>query len=140
MGERGLGQDRVFQRDVLPGRSTAKARGWGSLCLHRGQRLRPISAGFQVLIRKGGMQKGPSLHSSAPLFVLLAVFLEHQRTLPLLASNRICKGKQKQALTSNDRLHLGGACFSHTHHTEVEGAEVPRQPTPVTMVSKWSST
>lgn len=53
------GQDRVFQMDVLPEGLSAKARGWGSPCLHRGQRLRPIFAGFQVLIRKGGVQRGP---------------------------------------------------------------------------------
>lgn len=54
-----------------------QARGWGSLCLHRGQRLRPISAGFQGLIRKGGVQKGPlriPQHLLTLLFACLAVF------------------------------------------------------------------
>lgn len=77
LGEWGPGQDRVFQRVVLPGGSCAKARGWGSLCLHHGQRLRPISAGFQGLIRKGGVQKGPLCipqHLLTPLFACLSVF------------------------------------------------------------------
>lgn len=125
LGEWGLGQDRVFQRGVLPGRSCAKARGWGSLCLQSGQRLRPISAGFQGLIRKGGMQKGPPhipQHLLSTALCLSRCLLEHLRTRPLRASNRMCKGKQKQVLTSQDRLHLVGACQGHTHHTEVQGA------------------
>lgn len=130
---------------VLPGRSIAKARGWGFLCLQRGQQLRPISAGFQVLIRKGGMQRGPlgiPQHRCAvrcSLFLLSFGALQDS-AFPFLASNRIWKGKQKQVPTSKDRLHLGGACLGHTHHTEVEGAEVPRKPIPVPMASKWSST
>lgn len=81
---------------VMPGRSSAKARGWGSLCLHCGQRLRPIFAGFQVLIRKGGMQKGPSRHSSAPLFDFLAVFWSTTGLGPSLLQTEYVKASKSR--------------------------------------------
>lgn len=56
------------------------------------------------------------------LFAFLAVFWSTAGLPPTpLASNRKCKGKQKQVPTSKDRLHLGGTCLGHTHH-KVEGA------------------
>jgi hypothetical protein len=46
----------------------------GSPCLWTSQRLRPIIAGLQLLIRKTGLQKGPFQHSTAGLFAFPAIF------------------------------------------------------------------
>lgn len=42
--------------------------------------------------------------------------LGHCRTFPLLASNRKCKGEEKQVPAGEDRRRLGGAFLGHTHH------------------------
>lgn len=98
----------VLQMDGLPGRTRARGqRPGGSPWLWTLQRLSPIFAGLQFLIRKGGLQKGPFQHSTAGLFAFSAIFWSTAGLSVLWVSNRKRKDRRKQKAAKQEP----GCCF-----------------------------
>lgn len=102
------------------------------------QRLSPIFAGLQFLIRKGGLQKGAFQHST----VGLLAFPQSLGTLqdfPLCLKWKMQKeGRQKEARSwgARVRLYLNGTSQSHSRVREPGMLGTPRNSSPMPLMCK----
>lgn len=129
-----------FQMDGLPGRRSARGqRRGGSPQLWTSQRLSPIFAGWQLLIRKGGLQRRPfSIPQQGcllpcPLSRLPAISWSAVG-LPLFVSNGKCRDRMKHVAGKQE-----SGCFLMGLVKPMGFLGAPRNSSPVPLVYKGGS-
>ena len=127
-----------FQMDGLTGRRSARGqRRGGSPQLWTSQRLSPIFAGWQFLIRKGGLQKAAFQHSTG-LFAFppphLPAISWSAVGLPPFVSNGKCRDRMKHVAGKQE-----SGCFLMGLVKPRGFLGAPRNSSPVPLVYKRGS-